>query len=62
MVTIRGIEASPDQIKAFFELKSPTSVKDVLKLIGQVTALNTFISRSFDRCRLFYDVLRKKKF
>ena len=32
MVTRRGIEASPEQIKASFELTSPTSVKDVQKL------------------------------
>ena len=61
MVTRRGIEASPEQIKAIFELTSPTSVKDVQKLTGRVAALNRFISRSSDRCKLFYDVLRKNK-
>ena len=61
MVMRRGIEASPEQIKAIFELTSPTSVKDVQKLTGRVAALNRFISRSSDRCKLFYDVLRKNK-
>ncbi|XP_074336054.1 uncharacterized protein LOC141673222 [Apium graveolens] len=61
LVTRRGIEASPEQIKAIFKLKSPSNVKDVQKLTGRVAALNRFISRLSDRCKLFYDVLRKNK-
>ncbi|XP_074342051.1 uncharacterized protein LOC141679449 [Apium graveolens] len=56
-----SIEASPEQIKPIFELKSPSNVKDVQKLIGKVASLNKFISRSSNRCKLFYDVLRKNK-
>ncbi|XP_074355077.1 uncharacterized protein LOC141693804 [Apium graveolens] len=61
MVTMRGIEASSEQIKTIFELKIPSNVKDVQKLTGRVAALNRFISRSLDRCKLLYDVLRKNK-
>ncbi|XP_074288969.1 uncharacterized protein LOC141614114 [Silene latifolia] len=61
MVTHRGIEASTEQIKAILQLESPQKPKDVQRLIGRVAALNTFISRSSDRCRLFYDVLRKSQ-
>lgn len=61
MVKRRGIKASPEQIKAIFDLRSPTKVKDVQKLTGRVAAMNKFISRSSDRCRLFYDVLKKNK-
>lgn len=61
MVTRIGIEASPDQVKAIIELKSPTNMMEVQKLTGQVAALNRFISRSSDRCRLFYNVLKKNK-
>ncbi|KAI3719999.1 hypothetical protein L6452_20906 [Arctium lappa] len=50
MVTRRGIEANPEQIKAIVE-----------RLTGRVAALNRFISRSSDRCHLFYNVLRKNK-
>ncbi|XP_074315014.1 uncharacterized protein LOC141651192 [Silene latifolia] len=46
MVTKRGIEASPEQIKAILELEPPKSVKDIQKLTGSVAALNRFISRS----------------
>ncbi|XP_074293473.1 uncharacterized protein LOC141620524 [Silene latifolia] len=35
MVTIRGIEASPEQINAILELQSPKSVKDIHKLTGR---------------------------
>ncbi|KAI3747104.1 hypothetical protein L6452_09549 [Arctium lappa] len=61
MVTRRGIEANPEQIKAIVELKSPRNFKEVQRLTGRVAALNRFISRSSDRCHLFYNVLRKNK-
>lgn len=61
MVTRRGIEASPEQIKTISELASPRTIKDIQKLTGRVAALNRFISRSSDRCKPFYDVLRKNK-
>ncbi|KAJ9535409.1 hypothetical protein OSB04_un001477 [Centaurea solstitialis] len=61
MVTRRGIEASPEQIKAILEIQSPRNIKEVQKLTGRVAALNRFISRSSDKCHLFYNVLRKNK-
>ncbi|KAJ9538340.1 hypothetical protein OSB04_031073 [Centaurea solstitialis] len=61
MVTQRGIEASPEQIKAIQEIQSPRNVKEVQKLTGRVAALNRFISRSSDKCHLFYNVLRKNQ-
>ncbi|XP_074301182.1 uncharacterized protein LOC141632541 [Silene latifolia] len=48
-------------MKCTFELKSPQKPKDVQRLTGRVAALSRFISRSSDRCRLFYDVLRKSQ-
>ncbi|KAJ9565054.1 hypothetical protein OSB04_001020 [Centaurea solstitialis] len=61
MVTQRGIEASPEQIKAIIEIQSSRNVKEVQKLTGRVAALNRFISRSSDKCHLFYNVLRKNQ-
>ncbi|KAI3757912.1 hypothetical protein L6452_05456 [Arctium lappa] len=52
MVTRRGIEANPEQIKAIVELKSPRNFKEVQRLTGRVAALNRFISRSSDRCEV----------
>ena len=59
LVTRRGIEASPDQIKAILELKSLTSAKQVQMLTGRAAALNRFISRSSNKCKPFFSLLKK---
>ncbi|XP_074300358.1 uncharacterized protein LOC141631608 [Silene latifolia] len=56
-----GIEANTEQIKAVLQLESPDQLKDVQRLAGKVAALSRFISRSLDKCRLFYDILRKRQ-
>ncbi|KAJ9542341.1 hypothetical protein OSB04_028847 [Centaurea solstitialis] len=61
LVTQRGIEASPEQVKAITEIQSPRNVKEVQKLTGRVAALTRFISRSSDKCHLFYNVIRKNQ-
>ena len=59
MVTHRGIEVNPDQIKTINDLKPPQNAKEVQKLTGMIVALNRFISRSVDRCRPFYLLINK---
>ena len=54
MVTHRGIEVKPDQIKAISDLKPPRNAKEVQKLTRMIAALNRFISKSVNRCRPFY--------
>ena len=44
MVTYRGIEVNPDQIKAINNLQSPRNPKEVQKLTGMTVALIRFIS------------------
>ena len=61
MVTHRGIEVNPDQIKAINNLQSPRNPKEVQKLTGMAAALNRFISRSVDRCRHFFLLINKWK-
>ena len=61
MVTYKGIEVKPDQIKAINDLKLPQNAKEVQKLIGMIAALNRFISRSADRCKPFYVLINKWK-
>ena len=61
MVTHKGIEVNPDQIKAINGLQAPWNPKEVQKLMGMTAALNRFISRSADRCRLFFLLLHKWK-
>ena len=53
MVTHRGIETSPDQIKAINNLQPPRNPKEVQKLTGMTTVLNCFISQSANKCRPF---------
>ena len=61
MVTHRGIEVNPDQIKAINNLQPPRNPKEVQKLTGMMAALNWFISRSADKCRPFFLLLHKWK-
>ena len=44
MMTQRGIEANPSQLKAILESPAPSSRKEVQQLTGQLTALGRFIS------------------
>ena len=59
MVTHRGIEVNPDQVKAINNLQLPRNPKEVQKLIGMTAALNRFISRSVDKCRPFFLLMNK---
>ena len=61
MVTHRGIEVNPDQVKAINSLQPPRNPKEVQKLTRMTAALNRFISRSADRCRPFFLLMNKWK-
>ena len=61
MVTHKGIEVNPDQIKAINNLRTPRNPKEVQKLTEMAAALNRFISRSVDRCRPFFLLINKWK-
>ena len=61
MVTHRGIEVNPNQIKTINNLRSPRNPKEVQKLTEMATALNRFISRSADKCRPFFLLINKWK-
>ena len=61
MVTYRGIEVNPDQIKAINNLQPPRNLKEVQKLTRMMATLNQFISRSADRCKPFFFLLHKYK-
>uniref|UniRef100_A0A2N9IUZ7 Uncharacterized protein n=1 Tax=Fagus sylvatica TaxID=28930 RepID=A0A2N9IUZ7_FAGSY len=61
LVTQRGIEANPDQIAAIQGLQPPKNVREVQKLTGMAAALNRFISKSAEKCRPFFDLIKKGK-
>ncbi|KAL5763893.1 hypothetical protein ACOSQ2_016488 [Xanthoceras sorbifolium] len=57
----QGIEANPEKMKALRDMRSPTKLKHVQNLNGQVAALSRFISKSTDKCVPFFNVLRGNK-
>ncbi|XP_058189244.1 uncharacterized protein LOC131306832 [Rhododendron vialii] len=60
LVTRRGIEADPNQIKAITDLRPPRTIKEVQQLTGMAAALNRFISKSSDKCHAFFNALKGK--
>ena len=58
MVTQRGIEANPLQLKAILQSPAPRSKKEIQQLTGRLAALDRFISRFTDRLKPFFTTLR----
>ena len=61
MMTHRGIEVNPNQIKEINSLQPPRNPKEVQKITRMTVALNRFISRLADRCRPFFLLINKWK-
>ena len=58
MVTQRGLEANPAQLKAILESPAPSSRKEVQQLTDRLAALLLFISRFTDRLKPFFTTLK----
>jgi hypothetical protein len=58
LVSTKGIEASPDKIKAILQMQPPRTRKEVPELTGSITALNMFIAKLVRRSLPFSSVLR----
>ena len=58
MVTQRGIEANPAQLKVILQSPAPSSKKGIQQLTGRLAALERFISRFTDRLKPFFTTLR----
>ncbi|KAF8105130.1 hypothetical protein N665_0162s0009 [Sinapis alba] len=61
IVTHRGIEANPQQIRAIQTIPSPRNIKEVQKLTKRMAALGRFISRFSDKSHIFFEVLKNPK-
>lgn len=61
IVTQRGIEANPKQINPIIDLSFPKNTREVQRLTRRIATLNSFISRSTDKCLLFYQFLRANR-
>ena len=58
MVTQRGIEANPLQLKAILQLPAPSSKKEIQQLTGRLVALGRFTSRFTDWLKPFFTTLK----
>ena len=58
MVTQRGIEANPAQLKAILQSPAPSSKKGIQQLTGWLAALGRFISQFTNRLKPFFATLR----
>ena len=59
MVSLRGIEANLEKIRAIIEMASPKNVKEVQSLNGKIATLNRFMSRATNKCLPFFHMLKK---
>jgi hypothetical protein len=59
LVSYRGIEANPENIKAIEVMRLPARIKDVQRLTGSLAALSRFISRLAKRALPFFKLLQK---
>ena len=58
MVTQRGIEANPAQVKAILQSPAPSFKKEIQQLTGRLAALGRFISRFIDLLKPLFTTLR----
>lgn len=59
MVTERGLEVNPDEVKAIQDMKTPNNIKEVQTLTGRIAALSHFLSRVAEKSFPFFKILRK---
>ena len=58
IISARGIKPNPDKVSAITNMKWPTCVKDIQKLIGCIAALSRFISRLDEKGLPFFKLLK----
>ena len=59
IVNSRGIEANLDKIKVVLDMQPPLNTKEIQRLTRRIVVLSRFVSRSSDKCRPFFQVLKK---
>ena len=59
LVSNRGIEANPKNIKAIMSLAKPACINDVQHLAGRIAALSRFISRLGEKAIPLYHMMKK---
>ena len=59
MLTQHGIEANPEKCKAIIEMRSPTTIKEVQRLIGRLTAISRFLPKLAEQTQPIIQLLKK---
>ena len=59
MLTHRGIDANPEKCKAITEMRSPSGLKEIQRLIGRLTSLSRFVPKLVERTRPIIKLLKK---
>jgi len=59
MLTQRDIEANPEKCKAIIEMRSPTTIKDVQRLIGCLIAISRFLPKLAEQTQPIVQLLKK---
>ncbi|XP_022642973.1 uncharacterized protein LOC111242702 [Vigna radiata var. radiata] len=59
MLTSRGIEANPDKCEAVLKMASPSTLKDIQRLVGRLTALSRFVPKLAERIRSIVKKMKK---
>jgi len=59
MLTHRGIEANPEKCKAITEMRSPSGLKEIQRLVGRLTSLSRFVPKLAERTRPIIKLLKK---
>ncbi|XP_042410245.1 uncharacterized protein LOC121999660 [Zingiber officinale] len=54
LVTEQGIEANPEKVRSWHDMQVPQNLKETQKLVGRITALSRFISKSADQAAPFF--------
>ena len=59
LVSRSGVEANSEKIQAVLDMRPPTTVKDVQKLVGRVASLRRFVPKSANKCTEFFKFLQR---
>jgi len=59
MLTQRGIEVNSEKCRAIIEMRSPTTVKEVQRLIGCLTAISHFLPKLAEQTQPIIQLLKK---
>jgi len=59
MLTQCGIEANPEKFKAIIEMRSPTTIKEVQRLIGRLTTISRFLPKLAEQTQPIIRLLKK---